>query len=260
MLDFHNHLMPGVDDGAANIEESREGLQALAADGVSEIITTPHFSASLIKRGEHGRYLERVERGWEALQELAKNEFPYLRLERGFEIMLDIPQPVIDDAVYHLAGTSFVLVEFPYMNIPPNSSYALRELRQAGLVPIVAHPERYSNMEEKRGMVEEWHDAGAYMQVNCGSIVGMYGSRAKSLAWSILSAGEAEYIGSDYHSRGRCTVEAARAALKHRGLEDQLATLDSNGDRLLNGQVPFPVGGFEGVGSRAGWKRVFPWV
>jgi protein-tyrosine phosphatase len=259
MLDFHNHLMPGVDDGAANVDESRAGLAALAAEGVGEIITTPHFSASLLKRGEHLRYLERVERGWEALQELVKAEFPYIRIERGFEIMLDIPQPVLGDPIYHLAGTSFVLVEFPYMNIPPNSSYALRELRQAGLTPIVAHPERYSNMEEKRGLVEEWHDAGAYMQVNCGSLVGVYGSRAKNLAWSILGSGEAEYIGSDYHSRGRCSVEAARAALKHRGLDDQIATLDLNGNRLLAGEAPYPVQSFEAA-AKAGWKKVFPWV
>lgn len=258
MLDFHNHLMPGVDDGASDIDESRAGLQALAADGVSEIITTPHFSASLVKRGEHTRYLERVERGWEALQELAKNEFPDLRIERGFEIMLDIPQPVLDDPVFHLAGTSFVLVEFPYMNIPPNSSYALRELRQAGLMPIVAHPERYSNMGENRGLIEEWHDAGAYMQVNSGSLVGLYGSRAKSLAWSILYAGEAEYIGSDYHSRGRCTVEAAREALKHRGLEAQVATLDGNGDRLLEGKVPAALTPAE-ARSTPMWKKVLPW-
>ena len=259
MLDFHNHLMPGVDDGAENIEESRAGLKALAADGVSEIITTPHFNASLVKRGGHAGYLERVQRGWEALQELAKNEFPWLRIERGFEIMLDIPHPVLEDPVYHLAGTSFVLVEFPYMNIPPNSSHALRELRQAGLRPIVAHPERYSNMAEKRQLIEEWHDAGAFMQVNCGSIVGLYGARAKQLAWSILSEGEAEYISSDYHSRGRSTVEAARAALQHRGLDAQLSTLDANGARLLEGNAPLSLLPFDQE-ERAGWKKVFRWV
>ena len=259
MLDFHNHLMPGVDDGAADVDESRSGLATLAADGVSEIITTPHFSASLVKRGEHGRYLDQVERGWEALQSLARSEFPWLRLERGFEIMLDIPHPVLEDPLYHLAGTSFVLVEFPYMNIPPNSSHALRELRQAGLTPIVAHPERYTNMAEKRHLIEEWHDAGAFMQVNCGSIVGIYGSRAKKLAWSILSDGEAEYISSDYHSRGRSTVEAAREALKHRGFETQLSTLDANGARLLEGNAPISLHPLDEE-ERAGWKKVFRWV
>jgi protein-tyrosine phosphatase len=259
MLDFHNHLMPGVDDGAADIDESRSGIAAMMASGITTIITTPHVSASLANRGGLDRYLERVAAAWESIQALAKTEFPALRLERGFEVMLDLPQPNLDNPLLRLAGTSFALVEFPYMNIPPNSSYALRELRQAGYTPIVAHPERYSNIEVLPGAVEEWRDAGALMQVNSGSFLGTYGGRAKRVVWALLEDGYADYMCSDYHSRGKCTVAAAAAELTKRGFESQLSVLKSNGRKILSGEAPSRVEPFSGK-SRSGWKKVFPWA
>jgi protein-tyrosine phosphatase len=71
-------------------------------------------------------------------------------------------------------------------------------------MPILAHPERHVNIEQQLGLVEHWRDAGAFMQINAGSIVGNYGSRAKKIAWTILEAGHADYMCSDYHSRGKC--------------------------------------------------------
>ena len=258
MLDFHNHLMPGVDDGAVDLDESRAGLTVLVADGITEIITTPHISASLANRGGLEPYLEKVGRAWDSLKSLVASEFPGVRIERGFEVMLDLPHPNLDNPLLRLAGTSFALVEFPYMNVPPNSSFALRELRQAGWTPIVAHPERYSNMEPSLGVIDEWRDAGALMQVNAGSFVGSYGARAKRLAWSILEEGHADYMCSDYHSRGRCTVGAAIAEMKQRGFESQVATLQGNGRRILKSEAPSKVPPFSGK-AKSRWKKVFPW-
>ncbi len=258
MLDFHNHLMPDVDDGAANIDESRDGLLAMQADGITQIITTPHISASL-SGAPFERYLQRIERGWDQLQTLAVTEFPSLRLERGFEVMLDTPHPVLDNPLLRLAGTQFVLVEFPFMSIPPNSAYAVRELRDAGWIPVVAHPERYSNMESAMHLIEQWRDAGAYLQVNAGSFMGVYGARAKKLVWTILGDGHAEYMCSDYHSRGKCNVAAAHAVLREAGFDAQLETMISNGLSLLKGERPSPVGSMLEK-PRAGWKKVFPWI
>ncbi len=259
MLDFHNHLMPGVDDGAADIAESRLGIQALVADGITEIITTPHFSASLAQRDAMEPYLERVEAAWDSLKALVEAEFPWVGIARGFEVMLDLPHPNLDNPLLRLAGTSFALVEFPYMNVPPNSTYALRELRQAGWTPIVAHPERYANMESGLAIVEEWRDAGAYMQVNAGSFLGSYGARAKRLVWTLLEEGNADYLCSDYHSRGKCSVAAAIEEMQSRGFQSQTETIKLNGRKVLKGEPPLSVEPFEGK-TRSGWKKVFPWA
>lgn len=259
MLDFHNHLMPAVDDGAADLDESRAGIRALLADGITAIITTPHITASLGNRGGLDLYLDRIAESFDALKDLAAREFPQLRIERGFEVMLDIPQPNLDDPLLRLAGTTFALVEFPYMNIPPNSAFALRELRQSGWTPIIAHPERYSNINPDLAVMDEWRDAGAYVQINSGSLVGSYGPRAKRLAWAILEQGAADYLCSDYHSRGKCTFGAAVSEMKRRGFDLQLAALKKNGLRILADQQPVDVPPFSGK-PKSGWAKVFPWA
>jgi protein-tyrosine phosphatase len=256
MLDFHNHLIPGVDDGAANIEESRSGLQAMIADGITEIIATPHITASLALSGALDRYQNRIAEGWGELQSLVSAEFPQVPIHRGFEVMLDVPHPRLDDPLLRLAGTTFVLVEFPFMNIPPNSGYALRELVDAGLIPIIAHPERYSNMEESMRLIEEWRAAGAYLQINAGSLVGAYGPCARRIAWLLLEDGNADYLCSDYHSRGRCSIGAAKSAILERGLDSQLATLAANSERVVRGERPVSVAPFTGE-PPSRWRRIF---
>jgi protein-tyrosine phosphatase len=259
MLDFHSHLIPGVDDGAANVEESRAGLEAMVADGITGIITTPHIGASLIERGMVDQYLEKIAAGWETFQTLVTSEFPKLKIARGFEVMLDVPHPKLDNPLFRLAGTPFVLVEFPFMNIPPNSTHPLRELRDAGWIPILAHPERYTNIEQQLGLVEHWRDAGACMQINAGSIVGNYGARATKIAWAILESGQADYMCSDYHSRGKCQVAAAFAALRQKGMDMQADALVWNAKRVIRGERPMIVEPSERKKTGA-WKKVFPWA
>jgi protein-tyrosine phosphatase len=259
MLDFHSHLIPGVDDGAANVDESRAGLNAMIASGITGIITTPHIGASLIERGMVDQYLEAIAAGWETLQALVTTEFPKLKIARGFEVMLDVPHPRLDNPVFRLAGTPFVLVEFPFMNIPPNSTHPLRELRDAGWMPILAHPERYVNIEQQLGLVEHWRDAGAFMQINSGSLVGNYGARAKKIALAILQSGQADYMCSDYHSRGKCSVAAAFAELREMGMDAQADTLILNAKQVIRGERPTLVEPFVAKPRRT-WKKVFPWA
>ena len=258
MIDFHSHLMPGVDDGAADIDESRSGLEVMREQGITTIITTPHIRASLTDRpAELEHYLSDLDRAFDSLATLAATEFPDIRVERGVELMLDTPQPAMGDLRLHLAGTSFVLMEFPYMTIPPNSAMAVRQLRGRGVIPIVAHPERYSNMSSNMELIESWRDAGAYIQVNAGSFVGQYGNTARRLVWTIIEQGWADYLSSDYHSRGRCSVRACAAAMLERGGASQLRAMTlTNPQRMLRSEAPLPVEPLEEV-QLGFWRKVF---
>lgn len=258
MLDFHNHLIPAVDDGAANLSEAREGLAALMGQGATRIITTPHCGASLLLRRDGlDRYFDRIDAGWGALVELAGNEFSSLELHRGVELMLDVPRPDLSDARLRLAGSAFVLVEFPHMAIPPNSSVAVRNIRSDGYLPIIAHPERYSNMKDNLMMLEEWRDAGAYLQINAGSLVGRYGATARSLAWNIVYEGAADFMCSDYHSRGECYLRRGVDELTSRGGAAQARRLtEVNPARILTGESPLAVDRLEPEQLPL-WQRVF---
>ncbi len=243
MIDFHSHLVPGVDDGAATLDESRAALAEMRGAGITALVTTPHLRGSLTAEpAELAAFLERIDEGWAALRDLATREFPGLRVERGLEVMLDDPTAELADPRVRLAGTNFVLVEFPFMAVPPNSTQALFALRMQGWTPVVAHPERYGNLDVGAGLIAEWRRAGAYLQVNHGSLVGSYGGTARDAAWRILAHGWADYLSSDYHARGTLHAAAARQAVLAAGGAEQVELLTrENGERLLRGEEPRPV-------------------
>ena len=255
MIDFHNHLIPGVDDGASSPEEAAAALAVFREQGVRTVVVTPHINGALTT---HPAALEtrlaEVDAGWAALEEVAASE-PGMRVLRGAEVMLDAPQVDASDPRLRLAGTRFVLVEFPFMNVPPNAPRALYELGGAGWRPVLAHPERYGNAAVDLADALEWRSVGALLQVNAGSLLGRYGDRPRRLAWALLERGMVDYLGSDYHARGRCAVVDCRAELERRGAGEQAALLlEENAARLLNGDDPLPVPPI--VPQLPFWRRV----
>lgn len=200
ITDFHNHVMPGVDDGAQSVEESAAALRAFAAEGVGRVIATPHVDASLGARPQAlRRRMDELDGGWERLQQAAAGTG--IEVLRGAEVALDVPEPDVSDPRLRLAGTDFVLVEFAYMSVPPNSAVVLARIRQGGHIPVLAHPERYGALGSNPDLAQEWRDAGAFLQVNGASLLGRYGAEAKQSAELLLARGMADYVCSDYHTR-----------------------------------------------------------
>ena len=245
-----------MDDGAASLEEALAGLERMHQQGFRNVTTTPHFRASTLKHPEAFEdEMGRIDEAWDRLQTAAKTQFPDIHLSRGVELALDEPIDSADDPRVRLGGSRFMLVEFPYFTIPPNSGQALLRLRRAGVTPIVAHPERYGNLENDLKTLYEWKRSGAFLQLNAGSIVGAYGSRIERTAWRCLRAGLVDYLCSDYHSRGNCLTDQARTVLIERGGNAQFTSLAQlNGRRLLEGLEPTPVEPFGRTESR--WTRL----
>jgi protein-tyrosine phosphatase len=208
ITDFHNHLVPGVDDGAQEPEDSAAALARFRAEGASQVITTPHFLGSLsLDRGRCDVRLAELDAGWEVLRAVVDADAAQMgsamRVERGVELMLDVTDPDLSDARLRLAGGPFVLVEYPALRLPPlNAEFALQGLRARGWIPVVAHPERYRNLNPSLAELARFRAAGAFLQMNAGSLFGDYGKTAAGHASRILMAGEADYVASDYHTRG----------------------------------------------------------
>lgn len=255
MIDVHSHLIPGVDDGAATLDESYAALLCMEAQGITTVITTPHIRASLLTDCTGLKaYLARVDAGWAQLQAMARAECPPLRLERGFEVMLDVPRADLSPSWIRLAGTRFVLVEFPGLSVPPNSARALFDISVTGVTPIVAHPERYVDVESDLSTIAEWRHSGARLQVNAGSLLRKYGPAARDVAWSLLERGWVDYIGSDYHAHGECTTAAAASLLLSEGAGDRVKLLTYvNPGAILADAGPVPVAP---LGKRTPWHRV----
>lgn len=243
LVDLHNHLMPGVDDGASTVNESRAALAAMQDAGVTSLIVTPHLRGSLTlePRALEAR-LRELDEGWSRLKALASAEFPTIHLERGVELMLDTPAPDISDPRLRLAGGEFVLLEFPFMVVPPHSVHAIAELRMQGWKPVIAHPERYSGVDDRLEIVSEWRRCGGILQVNTGSLVGRYGEGAKRRAEALLERGWVDLLASDYHARGQLTLTAARAKLTEIGADQEARQLlMTNPGKIFQGEEPLPV-------------------
>lgn len=268
IVDFHNHIIPGVDDGAQTPDESVAALRAMVEHGVTHVITTPHFDASLTTRsaradaahetaGSAEERLAEIDAGW-ALLEAVAGAVPGIGISRGAEVMLDTPSPDLSDARLHLAGGQFVLVEFPFMTVPPESARVLKHLRAAGLIPIIAHPERYNGVAPGSNLPVEWKAAGALLQINGASLTGRYGKGPKMNAQDLLARGIVDYLGSDYHTRGSPLVREYCAWLMEHDAGEQAHILtEVNPSRLLRGEMPLPVMPLRPV--RSGLGRLLPW-
>ncbi len=166
MIDLHCHLLPNIDDGSRSAQRSVEVLERMAADGVVAVVLTPHVKASDIESdAEH--CLEVRERAYRELtaHSVQRSAFSVQlpKLHAGSEIMLNQPLPTlaIGDRRFALAGSRYYLVEFPLSVVGEFATSVLRQISQTGVVPLVAHPERYDACTP--ATVEAWRDAGARM-------------------------------------------------------------------------------------------------
>jgi protein-tyrosine phosphatase len=247
-VDFHNHTIPGVDDGAADTAASAEALALFAAQGVRAIVATPHVELS--PRGGLTMRLAEIDHGWADLEGVARGRG--ITVHRGAELRLNAADPDLSDSRLRLAGTRFALVEFPWFTIPPRSARTLALIVQRGWLPIVAHPERYDGLDPGLDVVREWREAGAYVQVNGPALLGRYGETARRNALGMLASGCVDYLSSDYHARGRLRIDEYWDALVAMDGEAHAKLLMvTNPSRLLNDERPVEVPSLPGAGTEA---------
>lgn len=246
--DIHNHLLPDVDDGARSPDETLRQLQAMASAGVDQLAFSPHFFVRTAEEPEAARHrllaLHEVYDDVVAVMR-TRNDVPslffgqeiLLRSAAAAGVALSLPN------IGH-GGTRYMLVEFGF-DLPDTCTDVLRELLAADRTPIVAHPERY---RRSRGSVpvdevREWKELGALLQVNVGSLAGLYSSAAGSLAWQILADGLADLVGTDNHgdSWPVTPADAERVLLQRGGADQARLLLATNPGRILMDEAPLAV-------------------
>jgi protein-tyrosine phosphatase len=146
------------------------------------------------------------------------------------------------------------------LRLPPvNAEFALAGLRARGWNPVVAHPERYRNLDPSLAELATFRRSGALLQLNAGSLFGDYGKTAAGHARRILAAGEADYVASDYHARGEPGMQRFVRAMQDAGFGEQAELLTvTNPGRLLEGEPPLKVPPIQTKNeSRSLWERLF---
>ena len=242
--EFHCHLVPGVDDGSRTLEDALHSIDRMVSAGVTGVIATPHYSASLAGHRDFEPYMAFLDRRWALVRDSVARDYPHLEFRRGLEVRLDTPEPDVSDPRLRLGGTEFVLVEWPRFTAPPAAPALLAHVAASGCRPILAHPERYRGIDDELEAVRAWKRAGALLQGNYGSMAGQNGPHARKLIFRMLEEGLLDYLSSDFHGRPEYTLYLPPGAseLTRRGGDGQLDLLGKiNPGRLFEGKPPLAV-------------------
>ena len=179
-LDFHSHILPGLDDGATDLENSVELVAAMQSWGFERVTCTPHIT------NKFRNTPETIRPAFELLQEelYKRNVDIELRMSAEYRLVPETWPEVLEKNWIMPIEDRFILMELPIFN--PEDIKDLKPLEEfkkiisMGLTPLLPHPERYSYLSEKELM--SFVEAGVRIQCNYGSLAGLYGEQAKSHA------------------------------------------------------------------------------
>lgn len=200
MIDLHCHLLSGIDDGAADLDESLEMARLSVAGGVNVVACTPHFFPGVYNNsGSDVRF--RIA----DLQSQLDNAGIDCRLVTGGDLHIapDLLAKLKSGEALSLNDGRYVLVEPPHHVLPPNIEGLFFNLLSAGYVPILTHPERMSWIEREYELMFRLVRSGVWMQITAASLLGDFGSRAKSWALRMLREGLVHIVASDAHGAVR---------------------------------------------------------
>ena len=192
-VDIHSHILPGIDDGAKNIEESLKMISEMKKMGFEKIIATPHTYPGL-----YDNTTKSIKKSFEKLKkEITINK----NISFASEYMLD--PSLIQKATnkdFLCIRDNFILVEMSYLSAPRNLYDILFEIMINDYIPILAHPERYSFFHKNFNEYYKLKKVGCLFQLNLLSTTGYYGKNIKVLANKLIEKDLIDFVGSDIHS------------------------------------------------------------
>jgi protein-tyrosine phosphatase len=236
VIDLHSHILPGVDDGAADLQDALSMAFFAAADGVETLVATPHASAERPRADLAARVAD--------LQAALDAESLPLRVLTGAEIALSpgVPAKLADRLLPTLAGSRYALVELPFAVLPPHVDQVLFEMQLAGFTPVMAHVERYRYVQSSIERLQEWSARGVILQVNASSLRGDFGPRPREAAEAIVRRAWPAVLASDAHDtlRRRPELAFARALVAALAGDARAADLLDAGPAAILADRPFP--------------------
>lgn len=197
IVDIHSHIIPGIDDGAKNMEITLEMLRNAEKDGTKQIIATPHY---LLEYGE--ARISEVKGFVNEINEILTRQGIDVKVYSGQEVYYteNIIQYYMEGKIGTLNDSKYMLIEFPMRKFDDNIIDIIYELQIRHIVPIIAHPERYKTIIEKTSYINRFINEGYLFQMNTGSLEGKFGADVKKTAEILLRNGIYNFIGSDAHN------------------------------------------------------------
>ncbi|MGY6518914.1 MAG: tyrosine-protein phosphatase [Lysobacteraceae bacterium] len=217
MIDLHCHMLPGIDDGAPDLETALAMARIAVDDGITVTACTPHIYPGLYENDGDG-----IRRATAAFQSALDEAGIPLRLVVGADVHL---QPGLGDGlrdgwIPSINGSRYFLFEPPHHVAPPRIEDTAFNLMAAGWVPVVTHPERLSWIDSHYDVFTRMAHAGCWMQLTAGAITGRFGRRVKHWSERMLDEGLVSIVATDAHntgSRAPLLAEAREACARRLG-------------------------------------------
>jgi protein-tyrosine phosphatase len=204
-VDIHSHIIPAVDDGPSTIESVVELLRRAYENGTREMVATPHMFLDLFNNTDPQAIKQSFGKTVTELQQrsnLPESDFlGDMTFYPGAEnfISREFLDALEAGRILTLNNSRYILLEAPpYLSVI-QMRYAIDRVIDANLKPVIAHPERYLAFQDRPTRVAEFLDKGCVIQVNGGSVLGIYGRKAKKASWSLLKKDLVHIIASDNH-------------------------------------------------------------
>ena len=237
MIDIHNHLLYGIDDGAKTLEDSLKVLKEMSSYGYTDIILTPHYIVDSKYNNKKDDNIKRMN----ILKEKLKEESIPLNLYLGNETFIDDKLLKYIELGYcaTLNDTKFILIELPLSGEYEAYKEILSEMINKGYKVILAHPERYISFQNDFNRVYELERIGVLFQSNIDSIIGGYGSNAKKMVKRLLKEHKLSFLATDAHRRKNPDnfIKAHKRALRYISEEYYQKLVEGNASKLLKTKV-----------------------
>ena len=209
MYDIHHHLLPGLDDGAADMDVSVAMAKVAVADGITHVACSPHANGTFpYERDANEKVLE-------SLRERLGREGIALTLGLGCDFHLsydNVKAALATPQRYTINGLGYLLVELPDYGLPRGLTETFYELRLAGMTPILTHPERNPTLQADPARMADWLRAGLLVQVTADTVTGKMGKQAEKMAHQMLAKRWVHFLATDAHNTHVATPTDERSA------------------------------------------------
>lgn len=197
MIDFHSHIIHGIDDGAKSLDMSLEMLKISESEGVEYICATPHFISEEFEITRED-YIEKLNNLVMASKEVNFK----IKILPGLEIYMhpNLPKLYKEKKIWGINDSEYLLIELPMGQFPIYTEDVFYELMLLGAKPILAHPERNTKIMKNHDLITNLIKQGVLMQINSGSLLGDYGKEVKKTAEQFITMNMVHILGSDGHN------------------------------------------------------------
>jgi len=221
--DIHNHILPGIDDGAKTVEESIRLIKGMGEFGVTNFICTPHIMENYYPNNP-----TTISKSLSLLKnELNTQRMNQINISVAAEHMIDSGiEKLIESKKIMPLGENYLLIEMSYLQPPINFDETVQKVKESGYFPILAHPERYHFIHQKHKKYSTFKEQGILFQLNILSLSDFYGSEVKKVAFKLLNEGLINFLASDVHNQNQ--IKAIKNVTLNKKTLDQVTCVIKN--------------------------------